>query len=119
MDLTTVFSDLSDGVIVWVVLFLAATDVVLGILNSLKHHHFKSSINKAGIINKCGIVISIVFFYILDLIMGLNNIGFSELFGGTICISELVSIIYNLQALNVPFPKSVMEFLDKFTSEKK
>lgn len=119
MDLTTIFNDLSGSAIVWVVLFLTATDVVLGILNSLKQHHFKSSINKSGIINKCGIVISIVFFYILDLIMGLNNVGFSELFGGTICLSELISIIYNLRALNVPFPKGITDFLDKFTTEKK
>lgn len=119
MELATVFSDLSGAAIVWVVLFLTATDVVLGIMNSLKQHHFKSSVNKAGIINKCGVIVSIVFFYVLDLIMGLKNVGFSELFGGTICVSELVSIIYNLQALNVPFPKGVIDFLDKFTAEKK
>ena len=53
------------------------------------------------------------------MILGLNNIGFSELFGGTICLSEMVSIIYNLQALSVPLPKSVIEFLDKFTAENK
>lgn len=119
MDLTTIFNDLSGAAIVWVVLFLAGTDVILGILNSLKHHHFKSSINKSGIINKCGIVISIVFFYVLDVIMGLNGVGFSELFGSTICVSEMISIIYNLQALSVPIPKTIMEFLDKFTEEKK
>lgn len=119
MDLATAFTDLHGALIIWVVLFLAATDVILGIMNSLKSHHFKSSINKAGIINKCGMVVSIVFFYVLDLMLGLNNVGFSELFGGTICLSELVSIIYNLKSLNVPFPPVVSEFLDKFTAEKK
>lgn len=119
MNLATVFNDIQGGMIIWVVLFLTATDVMLGIMSSLKKHHFKSSINKSGIINKCGIVISIVFFYVLDVILGLNNIGFSELFGGTICLSEMVSIIYNLQALSVPLPKSVIEFLDKFTAENK
>lgn len=119
MDLTTVFSDIQGGAIIWVVLFLTATDVILGILHSLKKHHFRSAINKTGVINKCGIVISIVFFYVLDLILGLGSVGFSELFGGTICMSELISIIYNLRALNVPFPKVVLEMLDKFTAENK
>lgn len=119
MELATVFNDIQDGAIIWVVLFLTATDVILGILHSLKKHHFKSAINKTGIINKCGIVISIVFFYVLDLILGLNNIGFSELFGATISLSELVSILYNLRSLDVPFPKTVVEFLDKYTKENK
>lgn len=119
MDLATVFNDIQGSMIIWLVLFMVAIDVILGILNSLKQHHFKSSINKSGIINKCGIVISIVFFYVLDIIMGLDKVGFSELFGSTICLSELVSIIYNLKALNVPFPQSVIDFLDKYTSEKK
>lgn len=119
MELTTVFNDISGAAIIWTVLFLVSADVITGILNSLKKHHFKSSINKSGIINKCGIVLSIVFFYVLDIIMGLEKVGFSELFGSTICLSELVSIIYNLRALKVPFPKSVLELLDKFTAERK
>ena len=119
MDLAAIFSDIQGGAVIWVVLFLTLVDVVLGILNSMKQHHFKSSINKSGIINKASVVVSILFFYVLDLILGLNNVGFSELFGGTICLSEMVSIIYNLQALSVPLPKSVIEFLDKFTAENK
>ena len=119
MDLATVFNDLSGGAIIWVVLTLTAADVLLGIMISLKKHRFQSSINKAGIINKAAVVVSIVVFYILDLILGLGNIGFSELFGSTIALSELVSIIYNLRELNVPFPDSVLKILDKFTAEKK
>lgn len=118
MDLTTVFSEIHDGMIIWIVLSLVACDVILGILQSLKKHHFKSSINKSGIINKCGVVVSIVFFYILDVLLGIEGIGFSELFGVTLCISELVSVIYNLQALNVPIPKPIIEFLNKYTDEK-
>ena len=119
MNLETIFSDIQGSMIIWVVLFMVSIDVILGILNSLKQHRFKSSINKSGIINKCGIVISIVFFYVLDIIIGLDGFGFSELLGSTICLSELVSIIYNLKSLNVPFPKVFMDYLDNDTSENK
>lgn len=119
MTLETIFDDLSGGIIIWATLCLTSIDVILGILHSLKTHRFKSSINKKGIINKAAVVVSVVTFYILDLILGLNKVGFSELFGGTICLSELVSVLYNLRALDVPFPKAVNDFLDKYTSEKK
>ena len=119
MDILNIFNDIHGAIIIWVVLLMTTTDVILGIMNGLKQHHFKSSINRAGIINKCGVVICICFFYALDIILGLNGIGFSEIFGSTICLSELVSIIYNLKGLNVPFPKSFMDFFDKYTSEKK
>lgn len=119
MNLTDVFNDLQSGTIIWIVLLLAATDVGLGIMRSLKQHHFKSSINKSGIINKAAIVISVVFFYVLDLLLGINSVGFSELFGGSLCLAELVSVLTNLRELNVPFPKAITEFLDKFTAENK
>lgn len=119
MDLATVFSNIQDGTIIWAVLFLVAFDVILGIMHALKKHHFKSSINKSGIINKSACVLSILFFYVLDLLLGLHGIGFAELFGSTICLSELVSIAVNLQALSVPLPKSVAQLLEKYTAEKK
>lgn len=119
MNLETIFNDISGAVIVWTVLFFVSVDLILGVLNSLKHHHFKSSINRSGIINKSGIVIAVLFFYVLDIIMGLDKVGFSELIGSTLCLSELISILYNLRALNVPFPPQVIEILDKYTSEKK
>lgn len=119
MDLATVFGNIQDGVIIKAVLFMTAFDVILGIMHSLKNHHFKSSINKSGIINKCGVIVSIVFFYVLDLLLGLHGIGFAELFGSSICISELVSIATNLQSLSVPLPKAIIQLLDKYTAEKK
>ena len=119
MDIATAFSNVRDGEIIWAVLFLVAFDVILGIMRALKKHHFKSSINKSGIINKCGVMLSVIFFYVLDLLLGLRGIGFAELFGSTICMSELVSIATNLQALNVPLPRVISELIDKFTSEKK
>lgn len=119
MNLETIFNDISGAVIVWTVLFFVSVDLILGVLNSLKQHHFKSSINRSGIINKSGIVIAVLFFYVLDIIMGLDKVGFSELIGSTLCLSELISILYNLRSLNVPFPQSVIDFLDKYTSEKK
>lgn len=118
MDLATIFNEINGGAIIWIVLFFTVSDVLLGILNSLKKHHFRSAINKSGIINKAAVVLCIVFFYVLDLLLGLNGIGFSEIFGATLCISELVSVIYNLQALNVPVPKQIIEILDKYTVEK-
>lgn len=119
MDVINVFNDLQGATIVWMVLILAAADLIFGVLNGLKSHSFKSSINKNGVIIKCGCVFAIVFFYFLDCFLGLVNLGFSELFGATICISEFISIICNLQALGVPFPKSIIELLDKYTNENK
>ena len=119
MDIATVFSNIRDGEIIWAVLILVAFDVLLGIMRSLKNHHFKSSINKQGIISKCGVMVSVIFFYVLDLLLGIQGIGFAELFGSTICMSELVSIATNLQALNVPLPKLITELIEKFTEEDK
>lgn len=119
MSIETIFNNINGAVIVWIIMFLVSVDLVLGILNSLKKHHFKSSINRSGIINKSGIVIAVLFFYILDIIMGIETFGFSELIGSTLCLSELISILYNLRTLNVPFPPQVIDFLDKYTSENK
>ncbi len=119
MDIAAVFNNIQDGTIIWAVLFLVAFDVFLGIMHALKKHHFKSSVNKSGIINKAACVLSILFFYVLDLLLGLHGIGFAELFGVTICLSELVSIAVNLQALNVPLPKSIIQLIEKFTAEEK
>lgn len=52
MTLETIFDNLSGGIIIWATLCLTSIDVILGILHSLKTHRFKSSINKAGIINE-------------------------------------------------------------------
>lgn len=119
MDLTAIFNDIQGGIIIWAVLALTAFDMLVGVMNSLKKHHFKSSINKSGIINKSACVLSVLFFYVLDLLLGLHGVGFSELFGSTVCLSEVISIAVNLKSLEVPLPKAITQLLDKYTSEKK
>lgn len=119
MDLTAIFNDIQGSLVIWIVLTMVAADVILGIMVSFKKHRFKSSINKQGIINKSACVVSILFFYTLDLLLGLHGIGFSELFASSVCMSELISIAVNLKSLEVPLPKAITQLLDKYTAEKK
>lgn len=114
-----VFGELQGAVILWVVLILTGADLILGFLNAFQTHSFKSSINKKGILQKVGCIVAIAIMYVLDVVMGLNGVGFSELFGATLCVSELVSILTNCQSLGMPLPESFNKLLQKYTSEKK
>ena len=118
MDIN-IFEGLQGAIILWIVLILAGADLILGFLSAFQTHSFKSSINKKGVLQKIGCVTAIAFMYILDTEMGLSSIGFSTLFGSTLCVSELVSILANCQSLGMPLPESFGKLLEKYTNEKK
>lgn len=120
-----------------ILIIIIVLDVVFGCLRAIKQRCLNSCIGIDGIIRKCGMVISILFFFAIDFIIGLNLIGFipedlsqmlnlgeigiGSLFGLLFIIFELMSVLKNMHLCELPVPKKLQNFFEKvlcdFTSE--
>lgn len=120
-----------------VLLILVVLDTIFGVLRSLREKRINSNIGIDGLIRKCGMLISVIFFIAVDLLMkinligfipelvrnfiGLEEIGISTLFLYLFIIYEFISILKNMIKCKLPIPKKLQAFLEnlflKYTSE--
>lgn len=114
-------------------LILIALDVIFGILRSIREHSSNSCIGIDGIIRKFGMIISILFFIVINDMINLNLIGFipedilqylpierigiGELFNIIYICFELLSILKNMYRCKLPIPKKVNDILEKILKE--
>lgn len=101
--------------------FCIFIDFMCGIMKSKVNGNYDSRVAVKGIYKKLGYVIAVVCAFAMDLLLqiAITNanvaIDVPTLFGMTICvlftITELMSIIVNLQSLGVPIPKFFIKFL--------
>ena len=114
-------------------------DTIFGILRAIKERKINSNIGIDGTIRKAGMMISILFFGLLDFVLELNLIGFipeeirtaiklqkvgiGDLFNVLFVIFEILSIFKNMIKCKLPIPKKLQKFLEdvfnKFTTELK
>lgn len=114
-------------------------DTIFGILRAIKERKLNSNIGIDGTIRKAGMMISILFFGLLDFVLELNLIGFipeeirtairlqkvgiGDLFNVLFVIFEILSIFKNMIKCKLPIPKKLQKFLEdvfnKFTTELK
>lgn len=114
-------------------------DTIFGVLRAIRERKINSNIGIDGIIRKVGMLISIMFFMLIDLVLEINLIGFipeeirnyikiqrvgvAELFNMLFIIFEGLSVLKNMIRCKLPIPKRFQKFLEdvfnKFTTELK
>lgn len=112
-------------------------DVVFGILRAIKEHETNSTIGINGIIRKVGMIITIIFCFIIDEIvdvdltffipetlkeaLNFSKFGITYLFNSLFIVFEFLSILKNMYKCNLPIPNKLKLVLEKilkeFTSE--
>lgn len=120
------------------VIFLVL-DLIFGVLRALREKKINSGIGIDGMIRKTGMIISVVFFLLADLVLEINliafipesirsfinieQIGSSTLFNLLFIIFELLSILKNMIKCKLPIPKKLQKWLEgilkEFTTELK
>lgn len=114
-------------------------DTIFGILRAIRERKINSNIGIDGSIRKVGMIVSVLFFMLIDLILELNLIGFipeevrtlinvqsvgvADLFNLLFIVFEILSIFKNMIKCKLPIPKKLQKFLEnvlnKFTTELK
>ena len=108
-------------------------DTIFGILRAIKEKSVNSCIGIDGIIRKVGMLISIVFLTLIDIIINIDLIGFipetiksilnlgqvgiSSLFIILFVIFEILSIFKNMILCKLPIPKKLQETLENIMVE--
>ena len=129
---------IEDRLIKALVIFLVL-DLIFGVLRAIRERKVNSGIGIDGMIRKVGMMISIIFFVLLDYILEINLIGFipedirtfikvdkigvATLFNLLFIVFESLSILKNMIKCKLPIPKKLQLWLEKilkdFTTELK
>lgn len=116
-----------------VLLVAILLDTIFGILRAIREKKINSNLGIDGTIRKVGMIISIVFFYLIDYLSGINFLGFLPeslldfiplkeaglgiIFNLLFICFELLSIIKNMIKCKLPIPKKLQIFLEKLLNE--
>lgn len=120
-----------------VLIVVIVLDTIFGILRAIRERSVNSAIGIDGIIRKIGMIISVVFLFLIDYIVqidfisfipesvknefSLGNVGISAIFNLLFIIFEALSIFKNMVLCKLPIPKKLQLYLEKvmkeFTSE--
>ena len=111
-----------------VLLIFIVLDTIFGILRAIKRRKLNSNIGIDGVIRKVGMILSIIFFILIDFITKFNVIGFlpsevrkfinletiglNELFSILFIIYEFLSVLKNMIICKLPIPKKLQKFLE-------
>lgn len=121
----------NDGVkILCIVIVL---DTIFGILRAIKERSVNSAIGIDGIIRKVGMLISIFFLALIDLIINIDLIGFipetlknylnlgsigvCDIFNIMFVVFEILSIFKNMILCKLPIPAKFQMFLENIMKE--
>lgn len=131
------FHILSENREIKVLIILVLLDSIFGVLRAIREKEFNSNIGIDGLIRKFGMMISVMFFMLIDFIIDLNLIGFipeeiktfigierigiSTMFLILFIVYESLSIMKNMIKCKLPIPSKFQDFLEKvfkkYTSE--
>lgn len=116
-----------------ILLLLIALDVIFGFLRAIKEKIINSTIGLDGGIRKMGMIITILFFGVIDsitcldllgfipdkitTIIGLKDVGLSQLFIIIFIVYEFLSIIKNMIICKLPIPKKLQSLLENIMKE--
>ena len=118
-------------------IILVVLDTIFGVLRAFKERKINSNIGIDGLIRKFGMMISVIFFMLIDMILEINMIGFipdeirtaikiesvgvSTLFLLLFIVYESLSVLKNMVKCKLPIPKKLQSFLEslfnKYTTE--
>lgn len=134
--LQVLFMTAADNMFIKIVLIAIVCDTIFGVLRAIKEKKFNSNFGIDGAIRKCGMIVSIFFFVMVDSVINLNLIGFvpdelleylkvdriglTEFFSSLYIVYESVSILKNMTLCGLPVRKvweQLKKFLGKYTDE--
>lgn len=112
-----------------VLIILVVLDSIFGVLRALRQKKFNSNIGIDGLIRKFGMLISVIFFMLIDIIEAVNfigfipeeirnlikiqNVGISTMFIILYIVYESLSILKNMIKCKLPIPKKFQAWLEK------
>ena len=124
------------------VVLAIAMDTVLGCLRAARAHRWNSSVGIDGGIRKAGMLVSVLFLVLVDMLLGLDmlqfgligddmravlasmgvtNLGIAEFFCIVYIMYEATSILKNMLLCGLPCPRGLKErlakWLDQMTEE--
>lgn len=116
-----------------ILVIVIVLDTIFGILRAIKEKQINSCIGIDGIIRKTGMLISIIFLSLIDIIIKIDLIGFipeviktslnlgqvgiSTLFIILFIIFEILSIFKNMILCKLPIPTKFQEVLENVMKE--
>ena len=120
-----------------VLIIVIVMDIVFGILRAIREKKINSTVGIDGMIRKTGMLLSVIFTAMIDVVINLNligfipedikgalkldYIGFNEMFTLLYVIFEFLSISKNMVLCKLPIPskwqKTLENFFKKFTGE--
>ena len=134
--LQTLFMSAANNRFIRIVLIAIVCDTIFGVLRAIKDKKFNSNFGIDGAIRKCGMIVSIFFFVLVDAVIHLNligfipdelleymnvdNIGLTEFFSLLYIIYEAVSILKNMTLCGLPVRiiwDKLKAILGKYTAE--
>lgn len=123
----------SDNIVIKVLIIALIFDIFLGSLRAIKEKKWNSTIGINGILRKVGMIGSILFLFLTDLIInlnfvsfvpkeileyiGINKVGTCELFGIMFILYEATSILKNMIKCDIPCPKWLKKKTEKWLKE--
>lgn len=135
-NLQNLFMEAANNMFIKIVLIAIVCDTIFGVLRAIKEKKFNSNFGIDGAIRKCGMIVSIFFFILVDAIIDINLIGFvpdalleymkvdriglTEFFSSLYIVYEAVSILKNMTLCGLPVRKvweQLKKFLGKYTDE--
>ena len=120
-----------------ILLYAVIFDTFLGVFRAIKERKFNSCVGIDGAIRKAAMILSVVFFMLIDSVIkinflfiipekylqviGMDRVGICELFCLLFIAYEAISILKNMMLCGLPVPaklrKWLMKFLDDMTDE--
>lgn len=116
-----------------VLVVMLALDTIFGILRALRERKINSGLGIDGMIRKVGMIISIFFFILVDVILEINliafipesirsyihieQVGIAFLFNLLFIVFEALSVLKNMIRCKLPIPKKLQKWLEKILKE--
>lgn len=108
-------------------------DTIFGILRAIRERSLNSCIGIDGIIRKSGMLLSILFFFLIDKILEINLLGFipkevlsfikldqvgvGMLFSILYIVFESLSVLKNMYKCKLPIPAKLKNVIEKILSD--
>lgn len=133
-----IIMEFTSNLVIELVIVAIVMDTFFGAGRAIKQHSFNSSVGIDGAIRKISMLVSLIFLFIVDILVGINLIGFipeevrayfpqsisviglADFFGLLYLCYEAVSILKNMTLCGLPVKKlweAVRGFLGKYTEE--
>jgi len=97
------------GVATWCLLIIMVLDIASGVLKGFKANNLRSFISSLGIAKKGGILLTIIFAFILDTAVNDGQAVFVPMFTWVAIGNESLSFVENMASIGVPIPQAMVD----------